>query len=283
MTNKVIHRIKLMITAIFFAFLSSGAMCACTDANGAIPSDKEVFRKVSSVCTNEEYELVSRVDISDSTPPACVEYTFVTKGRGLEFTAHSTLQNISWEGPSAWYSKVVYCNYAESVQSLYEDDVRSEIEKGMGTQFDPYIAQIMLQMIDEDKEYTMKQVDSMQRKILTVDDEMMNNKIIAHIMKDEPMYQLFAASSGMEALKILEQQSFDLILLDVKMPEMDGLETLKRIREKYQTPVVLMTGDKSLEISAGFAEYGCDDYITKPFLPLLVKEIVHNMTEQTGI
>jgi len=161
--------------------------------------------------------------------------------------------------------------------------VRSEIEKGMGTQFDPYIAQIMLQMIDEDKEYTMKQVDSMQRKILTVDDEMMNNKIIAHIMKDEPMYQLFAASSGMEALKILEQQSFDLILLDVKMPEMDGLETLKRIREKYQTPVVLMTGDKSLEISAGFAEYGCDDYITKPFLPLLVKEIVHNMTEQTGI
>ena len=114
-----------------------------------------------------------------------------------------------------------------------------------------------------------------------IDDEMMNNKIIAHIMKDEPMYQLVAASSGMEALEILEQQSFDLILLDVKMPEMDGLETLKRIREKYQTPVVLMTGDKSLEISAGFAEYGCDDYVTKPFLPLLVKEIVHNMTERT--
>ena len=167
--------------------------------------------------------------------------------------------------------------------ALPQEVVRSEIEKGMGTQFDPHIAQIVLQMIDEDKDYTMKQTDSMQRKILTVDDEMMNNKIIAHIMKDEPMYQMTSAGSGQEALEILASQEFDLILLDVKMPGMDGLETLKRIREKYQTPVVLMTGDKSLEISAGFAEYGCDDYITKPFLPLLVKEIVHNMTERTDI
>lgn len=128
MPNKGIHRIKLIISTIFF-LLPLGTMCACTDANGAIPSDREVFEKVSSICTNEEYELVSRVDISDATPPACVKYTFVTKERGLEFTAHSTLQNIAWEGPSAWYSKVVHCNYAKAVQSLYEDDVRSEIEK----------------------------------------------------------------------------------------------------------------------------------------------------------
>lgn len=168
-------------------------------------------------------------------------------------------------------------------QALPQEVVRGEIEKGMGAQFDPHIAEIMLQMIDEDKEYTMKQIDSMQRKILTVDDEMMNNKIIAHIMKDEPMYQLVSASSGQEALEILADEQFDLILLDVKMPGMDGLETLKRIRESYQTPVVLMTGEKTLDISAGFAEYGCDDYITKPFLPLLVKEIVHNMTERTDM
>ncbi|MBQ7925809.1 MAG: response regulator [Lachnospiraceae bacterium] len=168
-------------------------------------------------------------------------------------------------------------------EALPQEIVRSEIEKGMGTQFDPHIAKMMLQMIDEDKNYAMKQIDSMQRRILTVDDEMMNNKIIEHIMKDEPMYQLVSAGSGLEALKILEGCEFDLILLDVKMPGMDGLETLKRIREKYRTPVVLMTGDKTLDISAGFAEYGCDDYITKPFLPLLVKEIVHNMTERTDI
>ena len=91
-----------------------------------------------------------------------------------------------------------------------------------------------------------------------------------------------SAEGGKEALEILEQQAVDLILLDVKMPEMDGIETLKRIREKYQTPVVLMTSDKSLDISTEFSVYGCDDYITKPFLPILVKEIVYNMTERVN-
>lgn len=168
-------------------------------------------------------------------------------------------------------------------RALPQDVVRAEIEKGKGTQFDPVIADIMLQMIDEDKDYLMQQGDSMQRKILTVDDEPMNNKIIAHIMKDEPMYEITSADSGMMALELLGKETYDLIMLDVKMPEMDGLETLKLIREKFQTPVVLMTGDKNLETSTEFAALGCNDYITKPFLPLLIKEVVHNMTERTTI
>ena len=167
--------------------------------------------------------------------------------------------------------------------ALPQEVVRSEIEKGRGTQFDPRIADIMLQMIDEDKEYQMKEAEPLQRRILTVDDEAMNNKRIALIMKDEPMYEIMAAESGKEALELLAEQHFDLILLDVMMPEMDGMETLKRIREKYTTPVVLMTGDKTLEASTEFAELGCDDYITKPVLPLLIKEIIHNMTERTSL
>jgi len=164
--------------------------------------------------------------------------------------------------------------------ALPQEVVRTEIEKGKGTQFDPDIADIMLRMIDEDKEYSMKQTDSMHRSILSVDDEAMNNKIIAHIMKDEPMYEVVSAGGGREALALLSERAFDLILLDVKMPEMDGLETLKLIREKSDVPVVLMTSDKTLDISTEFEEYGCDDYITKPFFPMLVKEIVHNMTER---
>ncbi len=167
--------------------------------------------------------------------------------------------------------------------ALPQDVVRAEIEKGRGTQFDPVVADIMLEMIDEDKDYKMRQTDDMHRRILTVDDDPMNNKIIAHIMKDEPIYEIISASGGTEALEILTEQSFDLIMLDVKMPEMDGLEVLKRIREKTDTPVVLMTGDKELKASTEFAALSCDDYITKPFLPLLIKEVVHNMTERTTI
>lgn len=163
--------------------------------------------------------------------------------------------------------------------ALSQSVIREEIEKCKGTQFDPDIADIMLQMIDEDKNYDMKQADFTKRRVLTVDDEPMNNKIIAHIMRDEPMYEMVAVTSGKAALEILGDQVFDLILLDVKMPEIDGLETLKLIREKYQTPVVLMTSDKTLNISAEFAELGCDDYITKPFLPLLIKEVIHTMSE----
>ena len=166
-------------------------------------------------------------------------------------------------------------------KSLPQEVVREEIEKGKGTQFDPQIADIMLQMMDEDTEYLMKEADATKKRVLTVDDEMMNNKIIAHIMKDEPKYEVISAESGKEALRLLGFQSFDLILLDVKMPEMDGLETLRHIRENYRTPVVLMTSDKTLEAATEFAELGCDDFITKPVLPLLIKEIVHTMTERT--
>ena len=97
------------------------------------------------------------------------------------------------------------------------------------------------------------------------------------------MYEIVSATSGRQALEILDEQHFDLIMLDVNMPEMDGLETLRLIRKKHQTPVVLMTGDKILDTSVGFAELGCDDYVTKPFLAPLLKEIVHNMTECINI
>ncbi len=164
-------------------------------------------------------------------------------------------------------------------KALPQEVVRKEIEKGRGTQFDPAVADIMLQMIDEDSKYEMKQMDSMHRKILVVDDEPMNHKLVELIMKDESMYEIISAFSGMEALENLEKQTFDLILLDVVMPQMDGFETLELIRQKYQTPVVLMTADKSLAASGKLEQLGCDDYITKPFLPLMIKEVVHNTTK----
>ena len=164
--------------------------------------------------------------------------------------------------------------------ALPQDVVRSEIEKGKGTQFDPYVADVMLQLMDEDTEYNMKQNDLTDRKILIVDDEPMNHRIIEHIIKEEGMYQIISAEGGREALDILEKEKVDVIMLDVVMPDMDGLETLRRIREKYQTPVVLMTADKTLDTSTEFAELGCDDYVTKPFLPLLIKEVIYNMTKK---
>lgn len=159
--------------------------------------------------------------------------------------------------------------------ALPQEVVRKEIEKGRGTQFDPKIADIMLQMIEEDEEYLMKQTDSMIKHILIVDDEPMNLKLVEFALKDESHYRLHKAGSGQEALEILERESMDLVLLDVRMPGMDGYETLVHIREKSDVPVVFMTADKNaLELERG-RELGVEDFVTKPFMPAVLKEILH--------
>lgn len=160
--------------------------------------------------------------------------------------------------------------------ALSQEKIRSEIEKGKGTQFDPEIADIMLQMIDEDIEYLMKEKDTL-KKILVIDDEPMNLKMIEFILKDEPMYETICSFGGREGLNILKQTEVDLILLDVKMPGMDGFETLRNIRKKYDIPVVFMTGEKNFEMIEKASEFAVDDYITKPFLPLALKEVIHSM------
>ena len=161
-------------------------------------------------------------------------------------------------------------------KSLPQNVIREEIEKGKGTQFDPKIADIMLQMIDEDKNYAMKETESHQKKILVIDDEPINIKVISVILADSPMYEVIGARSGKEGLEILEKENIDMILLDVMMPEMDGFETISRIREKYDMPIVMMTGDRNIETIERATKYGVDDYLTKPFMPLPLMEIIHS-------
>jgi len=162
--------------------------------------------------------------------------------------------------------------------ALPQDVIRSEMEKGKGTQFDPGIADIMLQMIDEDEAYTLKETTSVHKKVLIIDDELMNAKMIEIIMKDEPMYEIISTDSGEKALQILAGQNIDIILLDLVMPGMDGFETLAYIQERYKIPVVVMTGDKNIETLEKAAEYGVEDYLTKPFLALALKEVLHGIS-----
>ena len=160
-------------------------------------------------------------------------------------------------------------------EALPQEVVREEIIKGRGTQFDPKIADIMLQMIDEDKEYLMKQTESMMKHILAVDDETMNLILVEYVLKDEAGYRFYGATSGQEALDILNRENIDLVLLDVRMPDMDGFETLVHIREKSNVPVVFMTADKqALKLEQSRA-LGVEDFVTKPFMPAVLKEILH--------
>ena len=164
--------------------------------------------------------------------------------------------------------------------ALPQEVVRSEIESGRGTQFDPDIARIMLELIDEDMEYTLKQTEAAPKTVLIVDDEIMNIKLAEHVMKEESGYKLISATSGRQAIELVKKEKVDLILLDIRMPEMDGFETLQCIREIDKTvPVVFLSADRDFQIIQRAEKMGVDDYLTKPFLPLALTEVVRSMTD----
>ncbi|MBC8075516.1 MAG: response regulator transcription factor [Chloroflexales bacterium] len=102
------------------------------------------------------------------------------------------------------------------------------------------------------------------RRILIADDDPMIANLIQVTLKD-PRYEVVAVKNGLEALKAFESGVFDVVLLDVMMPFVDGFEACERIRERSDVPIVILTSrDGTDDVVHGF-ELGADDYITKPF------------------
>ena len=102
------------------------------------------------------------------------------------------------------------------------------------------------------------------RRILIADDDPSIASLIQITLKD-PRYEIVAVKNGLEALKAYENQKFDVVILDVMMPYIDGFEACQRIRERSDVPIVLLTSrDGTDDIVHGF-ELGADEYITKPF------------------
>ena len=110
--------------------------------------------------------------------------------------------------------------------------------------------------------------DTVEKKhILVVDDEKEIAELIEiHLMSQD--YDVTKAKNGVEALKLLDENHFDLVLLDVMMPKMDGKETLKKIREKFNIPVIMVTAKTSEKDKVEGLTLGADDYVTKPIKPL---------------
>ncbi|MCX5895375.1 MAG: response regulator, partial [Proteobacteria bacterium] len=100
--------------------------------------------------------------------------------------------------------------------------------------------------------------------ILIVDDELATRESLRMILKRK--YELVLASSGEEALQILDQKQLDLVLLDIIMPGLDGMEVLKRIREKNKSQqVIMITATKTVKTAVDAMKLGAFDYLTKPF------------------
>lgn len=156
--------------------------------------------------------------------------------------------------------------------------VREEISRGMGRQFDPAIARIMLEMIDEDIQYDMKQ--SNQNKvvsILLIDDDAVAHKLVQYSLLSEN-YSLSSAYGGREGIEMLQESKYDLCLLDMEMPDVNGFEVLKWIRKNNQKiKVIFITAERDIEVIRRSEELGADDYITKPINPKILKESIKSL------
>ena len=110
----------------------------------------------------------------------------------------------------------------------------------------------------------------MAKRILLVDDEPLILKGLRFTLEQEG-YEILTAADGEEALQVFFDQQVDLVLLDVMLPKLDGIQVCQRIRESSNVPILMLTAkgedmDKILGL-----EYGADDYMTKPFNILEVK------------
>jgi len=104
----------------------------------------------------------------------------------------------------------------------------------------------------------------MEKRILVVDDEKPIADILQFNLKKEG-YEVFCAYDGTEALQMVEEIAPDLILLDIMLPQKDGMEVCREVRKKYDMPIIMLTAkDSEIDKVLGL-ELGADDYVTKPF------------------
>ncbi|GIP14660.1 DNA-binding response regulator [Paenibacillus montaniterrae] len=103
--------------------------------------------------------------------------------------------------------------------------------------------------------------------ILMVDDEYEIIKLMEIYFKNEN-YTMLKAGNGIEALELLEKHQVDLIVLDVMMPSMDGIEACMKIREKNHIPIIMLSAKSQDMDKISGLSVGADDYVTKPFSPL---------------
>jgi two-component system, OmpR family, response regulator len=107
-------------------------------------------------------------------------------------------------------------------------------------------------------------------KILVADDDPHIRELVEVFLRAEGMDEIYGASDGLEALQILEGNNIDLAIIDVMMPNMDGWELCRRMRQNYDFPILMLTAKgETSQIVKGF-ELGSDDYLVKPFEPVVL-------------
>ena len=127
--------------------------------------------------------------------------------------------------------------------------------------------------------------DSINMKILVVDDEMNIRNVVREYAEHEG-FKVDEAGDGMDAVAKAKAQDYDIIIMDVMMPRLDGFSACKEIRKTKDTPIIILSArDDEYDQQHGF-DLGIDDYVTKPFSPALliarIKAVVSRRNASRG-
>jgi len=122
------------------------------------------------------------------------------------------------------------------------------------------------------------------KRIIVVDDEKNTRRLIEDILTGTKQYEVIQASNGEACLRKLHEDRPDLILLDLQMPGMDGIETLTRIKQQFpHMPVVIMTAHGTIDRAVSTMKQGAQDFLTKPFPGERLKVTVRNVLEASQL
>ena len=123
----------------------------------------------------------------------------------------------------------------------------------------------------------------MKEKILVVDDEKEITDLVALYLENEG-FQVYKFYDSREALECARREEMDLAVLDIMMPEVDGLELCRLIRQKYTYPIIMLTAKRTEIDKINGLALGADEYVTKPFLPLeLVARVKSQLRRYTKL
>jgi len=121
--------------------------------------------------------------------------------------------------------------------------------------------------------------------VLIVDDNEMNRDLLSRRL-DRQGYDIALAADGQQALDMVKNSDYDLVLLDIMMPEIDGYQVLERMKADYKLkkiPVIMISALDEIESVVRCVELGADDYITKPFNPVLLKARITACLEKKSL
>lgn len=121
----------------------------------------------------------------------------------------------------------------------------------------------------------------MKKSVLLVEDEALMREVIKDYFEDDG-YIVCEAADGQEAVDFIDTQEFDLILLDVMLPEMSGYSVCRHIRKTKDTPIIMITARSEEDDKLAGYECGADDYMTKPFSPKILLAKARALLKRCG-